>query len=96
VLLPKHSLIHIPQPGEEETQSKFAMPMTDCGDGARGVEVEKKFEGRSLHIFVLGELNCFFPHVTAWASDLMTVLYSRTSTLRKEYCLNGMEKLTSR
>lgn len=56
VLLPKHSLIHVPQPGEEETQSKFAM--TDSGDGARGVEVEEKFEGRSVHISALGELNC--------------------------------------
>ncbi|KAG2741141.1 hypothetical protein P692DRAFT_201810509 [Suillus brevipes Sb2] len=48
VLLPKRSLIHIPQPGGEETQSKFAM--TDSGDGRRGVEVEEEFEGRSSNI----------------------------------------------
>ncbi|KAG1753094.1 hypothetical protein EDD22DRAFT_850551 [Suillus occidentalis] len=57
VLLLKHSLIHVPQPGEEETQSKFAM--TDSGDAARGVEVEKKFEGRSVHISALGELKWY-------------------------------------
>jgi hypothetical protein len=54
VLLPKRSLIHVAQPGEEETQSKFAM--TDSGDGRRAVEVEEKFEGRSVYISKL----CFF------------------------------------
>ncbi|KAG1753099.1 hypothetical protein EDD22DRAFT_914113 [Suillus occidentalis] len=43
VLLLKHSLIHVPQQGEEETQSKFAM--TDSGDGARRVEVERNLRG---------------------------------------------------
>jgi hypothetical protein len=52
VLLPKHSLIHIPILDEDETQSNLAR--IESGDGARGVE--DKFEGRFVYISAPGKI----------------------------------------